>query len=117
MPVFPKPAFPFDFDVADEIAHLRDWKAHRLVPAKAAGRILVGTWNIANFGAQQREDRHLRLIAEILSWFDIASIQETRENFANLDDVTRDMGGSYKMLFSDAAGNDERMAFIYDSSK
>jgi hypothetical protein len=117
MPVFPKPKFPFDFDVAQEIANLRTWKAHRQIPAKTAGRILAGTWNIANFGAQQREDRHNRLIAEILSWFDIAAIQETRENFANLDDVTRAIGGSYKMLFSDAAGNNERMAFIYDSSR
>lgn len=27
------------------------------------------------------------------------------------------MGGSYRVLMSDVAGNDERMAFVYDSSK
>jgi endonuclease/exonuclease/phosphatase family metal-dependent hydrolase len=117
VPVFPKPKFPFVFDVASEINNLRQWKANRQVPAKTADRILLGTWNIANFGAQDREDRHLSLIAEILSWFDIAAIQETRDNFAQLDDVVRKMGAPYKMLFSDVAGNSERMAFVYDSKK
>ena len=117
MPVFPKPKFPFVFDVDAEIANLRNWKTHRQVPPKQKNRILVGTWNIANFGAQQREDRHNRLIAEILSWFDIAAIQELRENFAHLEDVVRHMGGAYRMLFSDVAGNNERMAFVYDSAK
>jgi endonuclease/exonuclease/phosphatase family metal-dependent hydrolase len=117
MPVFPKPAFPFTFDVQQEIANLRAWKAHRQIPNKDPGRVLVATWNIANFGAQQREDEHNRLIAEILSWFDIAAIQEVRENFAHLDDVVRHMGAPYKMLFSDAAGNNERMAFVYDAQK
>jgi hypothetical protein len=78
---------------------------------------MAGTWNIANFGVQQREDAHNRLIAEILSWFDITAIQEVRENFGNFDDVVRDMGPPYRMLFSDAAGNNERMAFVYDSQK
>ena len=117
MPVFPKPKFPFVVDVPTEISNLRQWKTHRQIPSKQAGRILVATWNIANFGAQQREDEHHRLIAEILSWFDIAAIQEVRENFAGLDDVVRHMGAPYRMLFSDAAGNDERMTFVYDSQK
>lgn len=117
MPVFPKPTFPFAFDVATEIANLRKWKQHRQIPDKQQDRILVGTWNIANFGAQQREDRHNRLIAEILSWFDIAAIQEVRDNFAHLEDVVRHIGGGYRMLFSDVAGNSERMAFVYDANR
>jgi endonuclease/exonuclease/phosphatase family metal-dependent hydrolase len=117
MPVFPKPKFAFTFDVDAEIQNLHQWKANRQIPAKTAGRILLATWNIANFGAQDREDRHLRLIAEILSWFDVVAIQELRENFAQLDDVVRHLGAPYKMLFSDASGNNERMAFVYDAKK
>lgn len=117
MPVFPKPKFPFVFDVAAETANLRQWKGNRQVPPKQQDRILVATWNIANFGAQDREDRHLRLIAEMLSWFDIAAVQEVRENFGHLDDVVRQMGNPYRMLFCDSSGNNERMAFIYDSKK
>ena len=117
MPIFPKPTFPFAFDVQQEVGNLRAWKAHRQIPQKQPDRVLVGTWNVANFGAQQREDSHNQLIAEILSWFDIAAVQEVRENFAHLDDVVRHMGAPYRMLFSDAAGNNERMAFVYDSHK
>lgn len=117
MPSFPKPTAPFAFDVETEIGHLRQWKAHRGVPAKKAGRVLVATWNIANFGAQQREDRHLQLIAEIINWFDVVAVQEVRENFGHLDDIVRILGGPYRMLFSDSSGNNERMAFVYDAKK
>lgn len=117
MPSFPKPTFSFDFDIAQEIDRLRQWRDHRQIPPKKADRLLLGTWNIANFGAQDREDRHLQLIAEILRWFDIVAVQEVRENFAHLDAVVRHMGPPYRMLFSDASGNDERMAFVYDAKK
>lgn len=117
MPSFPKPTFPFAFDVQTEIGHLRQWKAHRAVPARKAGRVLVATWNVANLGAQQREDRHLQLIAEIISWFDVVAVQEVRENFGHLDDIVRILGAPYRTLFSDSSGNNERMAFVYDAKK
>ena len=117
MPIFPKPDFAFDFDVATEQGLLRQWKAHRHVPAKGPGRLLVATWNVANFGAQAREDRHNQLIAEVMSWFDIVAVQEVRENFGHLDDVVRHLGTPYRMLFSDASGNNERMAFVYNSTR
>src|SRR5262245_45722833 len=117
MPIFPKPAFPFVFDVQQEIGNLRAWKAHRQIPDKQPDRLLVATWNIANFGAQQREDSHNQLIAEMLSWFDIAANQEVRENLALLDAVDGNVGAPCKMLFSDASGNNERMAFVYDAQK
>lgn len=117
MPDFDKPGFPFKFKVADEVAHLRAWKAKRQVPDKKPGRILVATWNVANFGTQQREDEHNQLIAEIMSWFDIIAVQELKENFGHLEDVARHLGAPYRMLFSDASGNNERMGFLYDSKR
>jgi endonuclease/exonuclease/phosphatase family metal-dependent hydrolase len=117
MPSFPKPKFPFPYDVADEIQRLRAHKAARGVPAKAADRLLLATWNIANFGAQERRDQDRRLIAEILGYFDIAAIQETKENFGDLFDVAHRLGPKYRVLMSDVAGNNERMAFVYDSTK
>ena len=62
---------------------------------------------------QSKEDAWLKDTVAI----DIAAIQEVRENFAHLEDVVRHIGAPYTMLFSDAAGNDERMAFVYDSQK
>lgn len=117
MPIFPKPQFPFEYDVAAEIARLRDHKKSRGIPEHAEKAILVATWNIANLGAQQRRDQDRSLIAEILSWFDIIAIQECRENFGDLDDLLHKLSPSYRMLMSDAAGNDERLAFLYDSSR
>jgi endonuclease/exonuclease/phosphatase family metal-dependent hydrolase len=117
MPPFPKPNFPFDYDVPTEIAHLRAHKQKRGIPARDAGNLLVATWNIANFGAQKRRDQDHSLLAEIISWFDIVAIQETRENFSGLDDVHRKLPASYRLLMSDVAGNNERMAFLYDTQK
>jgi endonuclease/exonuclease/phosphatase family metal-dependent hydrolase len=116
MPVFPKPEFPFSYDVPAEIGNLRAHKAARSVPPRSGNALLVATWNIANLGAQQRRDQDRRLIAEILSWFDLVALQECRENFADLDDIMHKLGGSYRFLMSDASGNNERMVFIYDSS-
>jgi endonuclease/exonuclease/phosphatase family metal-dependent hydrolase len=117
MPVFPKPRFPFAVDLAAEISRLRAWKAHRKIPAKRRTRLLVGTWNVANLGAQQREDVHLQLIAEILGWFDVVAIQELRDNYLDLLKIVSFMGPRWRMLFSDASGNNERMAFVYDTRK
>jgi len=47
----------------------------------------------------------------------LVAVQEVRENFADLDDVARILGGGWRLVMSDTAGNDERMAFLYDSKK
>jgi endonuclease/exonuclease/phosphatase family metal-dependent hydrolase len=100
-----------------EIQRLCAHKEKRGIPARTDGKILVGTWNLANLGAQQRRDQDKALIAEVLSWFDIIAIQECRENFADLEDLQRKLGSSYRMLMSDAAGNNERLSYLYDSNK
>lgn len=117
MPVFPKPKFVFEYDVAAEIARLRKHRKARAIPKREAGKLLVATWNIANLGAQQRRDQDLSLIAEIASWFDIVAVQECRENFGDLFDIQAKLPKSFRVLMSDAAGNNERMAFLYDSRK
>ena len=117
MPVFPKPKFAYDFNPADEIQRLRQHKQARGIPGKEQDRLLLATWNLCNFGAQERLEKHLKLTAEVLSWFDIAALQEVRDNFADLTKLQLLLGGSWRLLFSDPAGNNERMAFIYDSSR
>jgi endonuclease/exonuclease/phosphatase family metal-dependent hydrolase len=114
---FPKPKFAYSYERQQEIARLRQHKQVRGIPAKQADRLLVATWNIANFGGQERRDQDHRLITEILSWFDIFAIQEVKENFGGLADVHHHLGGTYRLLFSDTAGNNERMAFVYDGAK
>jgi hypothetical protein len=117
MPVFPKPKFPFDYNVDAEIAHLRQHKLTRNIPERTPDTALVATWNLANLGAQQRRDEDRSLIAEVISWFDLVAIQECRENFSDLFDLQFKLGPDYKVLMSDASGNNERMSFLYDSRK
>ncbi len=117
MPPFPKPRFAFQYAVDGEIAALRKHKKTRGIPRKGNARLLVATWNIANFGAHERRDEDHQLLAEILGWFDIIAIQEARDNFAGLEDVRRQLGSGYKLLFSDIAGNNERMAFLFNTRR
>jgi len=117
MPVFPKPEFNFEYSTHAEIGHLRAHKQKRRVPERSENTLLVATWNIANLGAQQRRDQDRAIIAEVISWFDLVAIQECRENFGDLFDIQRKLPATYRVLMSDAAGNNERMVILFDSSK
>ena len=121
MPNFPKPHFNHAFTVELETSRLRAGKIteqkNTPIPAKSAGHLLLATWNIANFGSQDREDKHLRLIAEVLSWFDIVAIQEVKDNLGDIRKVLKFLPEGYKVIFSDVGGNDERSLFLYDGKK
>ena len=87
MPPFPKPRFDYQYDFDRELAALRDYpreKPDRKIPRKSRDKLLVGTWNIANLGVQDRLDTDYRLIAEMVSWFDLAAIQEVNDNLAGI---------------------------------
>jgi hypothetical protein len=118
---FPKPAFPFTFRVADEIQQLRSWRDHepgRLVLARRPGHLVVGSWNIANLGGQERMPSHYRLLAEVMSWFDVCAVQEVKDDLTGLRGLLtalKEIRDSWKVVFTDRAGNDERLGVVYDS--
>lgn len=120
MPAFPKPTFAYQYDAADEIAALRqyrDEKPGRQIPRKRSDRLLLLTWNIANLGVQERRTEDYRLLAEIIGWFDLIALQEVNDNLSGLRSVHALLPGKYRLLFSDVAGNKERLAFVYDADK
>lgn len=118
MPPFPKPQFAYDYSLNQQIQALRQHKQARAIPAKSPGTLLLATWNIANLGVQERRDKDRKLIAEILSWFDIVAIQEVNANWTHLLDIQHgQLHDTFRVLVSDAAGNNERMAFLYDAVK
>jgi endonuclease/exonuclease/phosphatase family metal-dependent hydrolase len=120
MPPFPKPLFSYEYDVEAQLSALHEHEATkpgRDIPDKAADRLLVATWNIANLGVQDRRDKDYRLLAEIIGWFDVVALQEVNENLIGLRALSSHLSPDYRLLFSDAGGNDERMAFIYDAGK
>lgn len=100
-----------------EIARLRKHKQVRAIPKKQKDKLPVATWNIANLGAQQLRSPDRTLIAEILNWFDVVAIQECRENFADLFAIHNELPKSYRVVISDASGNDERMAFLPETTR
>ena len=120
MPPFDKPDFTYDYQVSSEIDALRAYrqnKPERAIPSKAANRLLVATWNVANLGVQERRDKDYRLIAELVSWFDLIAMQEVNDNLSGLRAIQQHLPPSFRVLFSDYAGNKERLGFLYDSSK
>jgi hypothetical protein len=125
MPPFPRPSFDSAYHIGSQINALhtyRDTKPGRAIPAKNPNRLLVASWNIANLGVQERQDRDYRLLAEMVSWFDLVAIQEVNDNLSGLRGIMAQLasmpgGGSWRALLSDEAGNNERLAYIYDASK
>lgn len=120
MPPFPRPRFAYDYDVDREIAALRAYrrqKPGRQIPRKASDRLLLATWNVANLGVQDRSDDDYAVLAEIVTWFDLVAVQEVNDNLRGIDAIHGHLPSRYDLLFSDASGNQERQAFLYDTRK
>ena len=86
--------------------------------------ILLATWNIRDFDKPafgQRLEESYYYIAEIISHFDIVAIQEVYKDLSALERVSQILGSNWQKIFTDETvgdkGNDERMAFLYNSRK
>lgn len=120
MPSFPKPSYYHDFIVNNEIHTLRNYRdtePGRKIPSKTGNRLLISTWNIANLGLHKRTEKEYKVMAELISWFDIVALQEVNDNLIGLRSIQKFLPNKYSTVFSDKAGNNERMSFFYDSSK
>ena len=120
MPPFPKPRFDYQYDLARELAAVRAYrrqKPGRQIPKKGSDRLLVATWNIANLGVQDRLDGDYALIAEMIGWFDLVAVQEVNDDLRGIEAIHSKLPARYDLLFSDASGNQERQAFLYDTRK
>jgi hypothetical protein len=120
MPPFPEPRFDYSYLLQHELQAMRTYRdavPGRQIPAKENDRLLVATWNIANLGVQRRLDSDYALIAETISWFDLITVQEVNDNLSGIVKIHQHLPGTYRLLFSDASGNQERQAFLYDETK
>lgn len=85
-------------------------------------QILLASWNIREFGRKRkgewRKEKSIHYIAEILSYFDLVSLQELRGDLNDLRRVMEILGPYWKVVFSDVTrgrrGNQERIAYLYD---
>lgn len=117
MVAFEKPNFAVPFIFNEERENLLRHKSARGIPDKSNDHLLLCTWNIANLGLHERGEDHYRLIAEILSWFDVIAVQEIHDNLVGLQRLETFIGVEYDLMFTDKGGNDERAAYFYDPNK
>ena len=98
------------------------------IPDKdAENNLLLGTWNIRDFGKANRRGfgkrtiDSLYYIAEIISSFDIVAVQEVNE-LDEWEKVMKILGPSWDYIATDVTdtrlgGNGERMTFVFDKRK
>ncbi len=100
------------------------------IPAKGAANLLIATWNLRAFGSltrkwaaaaadsPKRELHGLRAIIEIVQRFDVIALQEVKGDLRALRDMINFLGDDWGFLMTDvtrgSAGNDERLAFLFD---
>ncbi len=86
-----------------------------IVPLRSVDEnVLIASWNIAQF-SDRKKTRALQYIADICERFDIVAIQEVKTNLQGLSKLQKMLPGHYQILVSDPTGNNERMAFLYDT--
>jgi hypothetical protein len=93
---------------------------------KSDGSLLLATWNIRDFdsnkfGFGNRLPESFYYIAEMLSCFDLVAVQEVNRDLRPLEKVMRILGRKWDYIATDttsgSGGNDERMAFLYNTEK
>ena len=95
------------------------------IPARTLKEtLLLATWNIRDFDKSSfgyRLDEAIYYIAEIITHFDLVAIQEVNKDLQGLERVMKVLGSHWQYICTDntegTRGNDERMAFVYDSRK
>jgi endonuclease/exonuclease/phosphatase family metal-dependent hydrolase len=78
----------------------------------------LASWNIREFGRRPRSEAAIHYIAEVMGQFDLIALVELRDDLGDLKRVLDVLGPTWRVLYSDydadAAGNHERIAFVYD---
>jgi len=92
--------------------------AARIPSSKLDESFNLATWNIREFGNVPRSEAAIHYIAEVLGQFDLISVIEVRDNLHDLARVLDVLGPYWRAVYSDAltdaGGNRERVAFVYD---
>ena len=114
----------------DELTAILDDK----IPPKILDRnLLIATWNPRAFGGltekwqsdeedDPKRDLHaLRCIAQIISRFDVIALQEVRDDLKSLRHMLKVLGPDWGFTMTDVTvgrrGNDERLAFLFDTRR
>jgi endonuclease/exonuclease/phosphatase family metal-dependent hydrolase len=104
-----------------------------LVPPKAPGNLLIGTWNLALLGglteawetppraSPKRNFFDVCAIAEVVRRFDVCAIQEVKRDLTALRALLAVLGDGWTFITTDVTegdpGNAERLAFVYQRDR
>jgi hypothetical protein len=111
-----------------------DTALDQVVPAKASGaNIVVGTWNLRAFSdltkywetpagdSPRRNFADVTYIASFIRRCDVLAVQEVRGNLRALSYMLKVLGDDWAFILTDVtqgrAGNDERLAFLFDTRR
>ncbi|MFA4844939.1 MAG: endonuclease/exonuclease/phosphatase family protein [Patescibacteria group bacterium] len=124
---------PLPSTIAAEVKALRTTLDVSIPPKRLDQNLLIGTWNLREFGGltekwkaaasdTPKRDLHaLVCIAEILSRFDVVAVQEVTGKLKALRHMLKYLGPDWNFILTDvtrgAAGNDERLAFLFDTRR
>ena len=91
-------------------------------PRSVKDTLLLASWNIRDFDSNKfkhgkRLPESFFYLAEIISAFDIVALQEINFDLSGLRKLMRHLGPNWDFIATDTAGNNERMAFVYDRNK
>ncbi len=108
--------------IATRLLALRADLAAQITDNRRSGSLIIGSWNIRAFdGGRYRLDESYHYIAEIIDKFDICAVQEVKADLGPLRRLVKLLGPSWDYFVSDvtggAAGNTERMAYLYNKDK
>lgn len=114
-----KPCFPYQFNVDDELNRVEVHRnlPNRRIPARNSENVLIASWNLTNFGLQERERQHLEIMAYIVQPFDVIAFQEVADDITHLNTLVSILGDGWHYIYSDIAGNQERLGFIYRTDR
>jgi endonuclease/exonuclease/phosphatase family metal-dependent hydrolase len=124
---------PMPPDVAAEYVALSAALDTVIPPRQLDHNLLIATWNIRAFGdltekwhaevddSPRRDLRALVAIAELISRFDVVAVQEVRGNIRSLRHALKLLGSHWGLILTDVtrgrAGNNERLAFVFDTRR
>ena len=120
-------------DIKSELNDLRVALDDKIPPKILDRNLLIATWNLRAFGdltekwrsseddVPKRDLQSLLCIAEVVSRFDVIALQEVRDNLKSLRHMLKALGPNWGFTMTDVTagkpGNDERLAFLFDTRR
>jgi endonuclease/exonuclease/phosphatase family metal-dependent hydrolase len=106
----------------ERLLALRAGLANDVTPKNKQTSFHLASWNIRDLGSTKfnpspRLPESLLYVAEVISAFDLVAIQEVNKNMGEFQKVMRLLGPRWSYIVTDESGNDERLAFAYDTRK